>query len=130
MDAGLTPDGEPRKPRRFRQVQAIWNFHHVPDEWVQSAWRPKEARVGMIIVRYADGFVLGFLDRSDAERFQRNATVRLAGHGLDLRAGRTRLLEFGRLAEANRKRGEQGRPEAFDFLALSHGCRRTRHGRF
>ncbi|MDE0124455.1 MAG: hypothetical protein OXN97_07765 [Bryobacterales bacterium] len=74
--------------------------------------------------------MLGFQNRSDAERFQRYATVRLAGHGLDLRAGRTRLLEFGRLAEANRKRGEQGRPEAFDFLGLTHGCRRTRHGRF
>ena len=84
----------------------------------------------MIVVRYADGFVLGFQDRSDAECYRRDATARLAGYGLDLRALKTRLLEFGRLAAASRKRRGQGKPEAFDFLGLTHNCRRTRDGRF
>ena len=110
-------------------MQAELNFHHVPGEWVQGAWRPKGARVEKFVVCYTDGFVVGFQDRSDAERFQRNATARLATYGLDLRAGRTHLLDFGRFAEANRKRGGQGKPEAFDFLGLAHDCRRTRDGR-
>lgn len=77
----------------------------------------------MIIARYANGangFVLGFQNRSDAERFQQDATVRLAGYGLDLHADKTRLLELGRLAAANRKRRGQGKPEAFDYLGLRH----------
>ena len=84
----------------------------------------------MIIVRYADDFVLGFQYRSDAVRFQRDATARLAGYGLDLHPDKTRLIEFGRFAAANRKRRGQGKPETFDFLGFTHYCRRTRGGKF
>ena len=67
----------------------------------------------MIIVRYADDFVLGFQYRSDAVRFQREATARLARYGLDLHPDKTRLIEFGRFAAADRKRRGQGKPETF-----------------
>ena len=84
----------------------------------------------MIIVRYADDFVLGFQYRSDAVRFQQDATARLARYGLDLHPDKTRLIEFGRFAAANRKRRGQGKPETFDFLGFTHYCRRTRGGKF
>ena len=105
-------------------------LHYVLDAWVHRAWRPQEARGEMIIVRYADDFVLGFQYRSDAVRFQRDATARLAAYGLDLHPGKTRLIEFGRFAAANRKGRGQGKPETFDFLGFTHYCRRTRGGRF
>ena len=84
----------------------------------------------MIIVRYADDFVLGFQYRSDAVRFQREATARLARYGLDLHPDKTRLIEFGRFAAADRKRRGQGKPETFDFLGFTHYCRRRRGGKF
>ena len=74
--------------------------------------------------------MLGFQDRSDAVRFQRDATARLAGYGLDLHPNKTRLIEFGRFAAANRTRRGQGKPETFDFLGFPHYCRRTRGGKF
>ena len=80
--------------------------------------------------RYADDFVLGFQYRSDAVRFQREATARLARYGLDLHPDKTRLIEFGRFAAADRKRRGQGKPETFDFLGFTHYCRRRRGGKF
>ena len=43
---------------------------------------------------------------------------------------KTRLLEFGRFARADRRERGQGRPETFDFLGFTHYCRTKRNGRF
>ena len=43
---------------------------------------------------------------------------------------KTRLLEFGRHAAAERARRGLGRPETFDFLGLTHICARSRAGWF
>ena len=105
-------------------------LHYVLDAWVQRYWRPRQARGEMIIVCYADDFVLGFQYRSDAERFLRDARERFARYGLDLHPEKTRLIEFGRFAIANRRRRGKGRPESFDFLGFTHYCRETRGGKF
>ena len=81
-------------------------------------------------MRYADDFVLGFQYRSDAVRFMEAVRERFAAYELDLHPEKTRLLEFGRFARADRaKRGER-RPETFDFLGFTHYCRTKRNGRF
>ena len=43
-------------------------LHYVLDLWAHQ-WRRRHARGDVIIVRYADDFVLGFQHRWDAERF-------------------------------------------------------------
>ena len=43
---------------------------------------------------------------------------------------KTRLIEFGRYAESNRKKKGLGKPETFEFLGFTHICGRTRNGRF
>ena len=61
------------------------------------------------------------------------ATTRNAFCGwveLELNADKTRLIEFGRYAERNRRARGEGRPETFDFLGLKHYCRKDRNGRF
>ena len=120
-----TPQGAVLSP-----VLANVTLHYVLDAWVHRTWRPKEPRGEMIIVRYADDFVLGFQYRSDAERFQREATARLAAYGLSLHPDKTRLIEFGRFAAADRRKRGQGRPETFDFLGFTHYCRSTKKGWF
>ena len=90
-------------------------LHHVLDGWFARQWRPREARGEVYIVRYADDFVLGFEYRSDAERFMEAMRERFASFGLDLHPEKTRLLEFGRFAMANRAKRGEGRPETFDF---------------
>ncbi len=55
---------------------------------------------------------------------------RFAAYGLELHPEKTRLLEFGRFALANRRKRGEGRPETFDFLGMTHYCRTRRDGRF
>ena len=74
--------------------------------------------------------VVGFEHRDDAERFLWELKERFRGFELELNADKTRLIEFGRYAASNRRAGGEGRPETFDFLGLTHYCRRVRNGRF
>ena len=132
MEEGLSVDTGRGTPQGSVVSPLLANvyLHYVLDLWVARKWRPQEARGEMIIVRYADDYVVGFEHRGDAERFLRNLKVRFARFGLELHPGKTRLLEFGRYAEANRRSRGQGRPETFDFLGFTHYCRKDRRGRF
>lgn len=104
-------------------------LHYVLDLWVDQ-WRKQTAKGDVIIVRYADDFVIGFQYRGEAERFLRELHERMAKFGLQLHPDKTRLIEFGRFAESNRQRRGEGKPETFDFLGFTHCCGKTRHGRF
>ena len=104
-------------------------LHYVLDLWLQR-WRKKEARGDVVVVRYADDFVIGFERRDEAEQMQAMLRERLAQFGLQLHETKTRLIEFGRFAaERRQKRGER-RPETFDFLGFTHICGKTRQGYF
>ena len=105
-------------------------LHHVLDRWFAREWRPREVRGEAYLVRYADDFVLGFEHRSDAERFMEAVGERFAAYGLEVHPEKTRLLEFGRFAAANRAKRGEGRPETFGFLGFTHYCRTQRNGRF
>lgn len=104
-------------------------LHYVLDLWVNQ-WRKRQARGEVIVVRYADDFALGFQYHSDAQRLHRELRSRLQQFGLTLHPEKTRLIEFGRFAERNRKRRDQGKPETFDFLGFTHYCGRLRDGSF
>jgi RNA-directed DNA polymerase len=104
-------------------------LHYALDLWVHQ-WRRKYATGDVIIVRYADDFVVGFQNRGDAERFRRELGDRLARFNLELHPDKTRLIEFGRFAEPNRRERGEGKPETFDFLGFTHICGKTRKGWF
>lgn len=99
------------------------------DLWVEW-WRKHRATGDVIVVRYADDFVMGFQHREEAERFVRELRERMRKFGLTLHPEKTRLIEFGRFAAQNRKRRGQGRPESFNFLGFTHSCGQTRKGWF
>ena len=96
-------------------------LHYVFDLWVQH-WRTHRATGEVIVVRYADDMVLGFQHRAEAERFLQEWRERLQKFGLELHPDKTRLIEFGRFAAANRKRRGEGKPETFNFLGFTHIC--------
>ena len=104
-------------------------LHYALDLWVQS-WRRKTARGEVIIVRYADDFAVGFQYKDDAERFHSELRERLGKFNLTLHEEKTRLIEFGRFADENRRGRGGGKPETFDFLGFTHICGKTRHGKF
>jgi RNA-directed DNA polymerase len=66
--------------------------------------------------------VVGFQHKADAERFLNEFRERLAKFGLELHGEKTRLIEFGRFAEANRSNRGEGKPESFTFLGFTHQC--------
>ena len=79
------------------------------------------------LIRYADDFVVCFQRGSDARRFRADLEERLGRFGLEVAADKTKILEFGPMAEPKaRARGEK--PQTFDFLGLTHYCSRTRNG--
>jgi RNA-directed DNA polymerase len=104
-------------------------LHFALDLWVQQ-WRRKQAHGDVIFVRFADDFVAGFQHRYEAERFLAELRERFAHFGLQLHADKTRIVEFGRFAEQNRRERDQGKPETFNFLGFTHICGRTRKGHF
>ncbi len=104
-------------------------LHYVLDLWVNQ-WRQRHARGEVIIVRYADDFVMGFQHHDDAEQCLRALRKRLADFGLELHPEKTRLIEFGRFAAERREKRGEGKPETFNFLGFTHGCGTTRKGTF
>jgi RNA-directed DNA polymerase len=104
-------------------------LHYVFDLWV-SQWRRTKARGDVMVVRFADDFVIGFERRDDGERFMSELGERLKRFGLELHAQKTRLIEFGRDAEENRRNRGEGKPETFNFLGFTHSCAKTRQGKF
>jgi len=63
----------------------------------------------MIIVRYADDFIIGFEREADARRFLDAMRERLGKFALSLHPEKTRLIEFGRHAAENRVAGSASR---------------------
>jgi group II intron reverse transcriptase/maturase len=105
-------------------------LHYVLDQWVVE-WRKEFAHGDVIIVRYADDFVLGFQHRKEAERCLGQLRERMADYGLELHSEKTRLIQFGRFAAEDRKRDGAGKPETFDFLGFTHICGTTwKNGKF
>lgn len=104
-------------------------LHYVFDLWA-NRWRNRRAEGNVVIVRYADDIVVGFASAYDAKRFKRDMQQRLEQFALKLHPEKTRLIEFGRFAAANRVRRGLGKPETFNFLGFTHICGRSRNGKF
>src|SRR5216117_1966233 len=104
-------------------------LHYVFDLWAER-WRRRETTGDMIIVRYADDFIIGFEHESDARRFLDEMRERLGKFALTLHPEKTRLIEFGRFAAERRKRRGLGKPETFNFLGFTFICSKTRAGKF
>jgi len=104
-------------------------LHYALDLWAHS-WRKHKARGEVILVRYADDFIVGFQYKEDAERFHAELRERLKKFNLSLNEEKTRLIEFGRYADTNRRGRGEKKPETFNFLGFTHACGKTRRGKF
>ena len=134
--AGVMEDGELREVERgtpqggnISPLLSNVYLHYVLDLWAQ-AWRRKQARGEMYVVRYADDFVMGFQYETDAQAMRAALAERLAQFGLELHSEKTRVLEFGRFAREGRERRGLPRPETFEFLGFTHIAGMSRQGRF
>jgi len=136
LKAGILEDGAVRVSDRGTGQGAVISpllaniyLHYVLDLWAER-WRRREAKGDMIIVRYADDFIVGFEHESDARRFLEEMRERLQEFSLSLHPDKTRLIEFGRFAAADRERRGLGKPETFNFLGFTFICGKSRRGKF
>ena len=104
-------------------------LHYALDLWA-ARWRRREATGDMIIVRYADDFIVGFQHENDARRFLDEMRNRLQEFALSLNPEKLRIIEFGRFATERRERRGLGKPETFNFLGFTFICGKTRAGKF
>ena len=104
-------------------------LHYVLDLWADR-WRRREARGDMVIVGFADDFVVGFEHEADAQRFRDALRQRFEEFSLSLHPDKTRLIEFGRHAADRRARAGLGKPETFQFLGFVFICGKSRRGKF
>ena len=136
LTAGVLADGE-RTCSEVGTVQggsispllANIYLHYAFDLWVQR-WRQTQAKGEVVVVRFADDFVVGFQYRHEAELFLTELRARFAKFGLALHPTKTRLIEFGPFADRNRRGRGQGKPDTFNFLGFTHICGTKRSGRF
>ncbi len=135
LNAGVLVDGSWTRSDRgtpqgggISPLLANVYLHYAFDLWVRD-WR-RQATGDVIVVRFADDFIVGFQHEQEARRFMTELRERLAKYRLELHPDKTRLIEFGARAASDRRRGGRGKPETFDFLGFTHACGRTRRGRF
>jgi RNA-directed DNA polymerase len=136
LKAGVLEDGKVTRneeglPQGGSASPALANIylHYVYDLWVQW-WRKSQARGEVIVVRFADDTIIGFQNKSDAERFLKELKERFLKFGLELHPEKTRLILFGRYASLRREERGEGKPESFQFLGFTHSCAKTREGKF
>jgi RNA-directed DNA polymerase len=131
LNAGVMEDGKKMQMEEgtpqggsISPLLANIYLHYAFDLWANQ-WRKTQARGEIIVVRYADDFVIGFQYRHEAMRFLTELRERFRKFNLELQAEKTRLIQFGRFAAEEREKRREPKPETFNFLGFTHSCSKT-----
>ncbi|MEA3290973.1 MAG: reverse transcriptase domain-containing protein [Pseudomonadota bacterium] len=103
-------------------------LHYTLDIWFQRRFLRTCTGTARLI-RYADDYVVCFNQEADAQRFRVEMEQRLSQFGLEIALEKTRILEFGPLAQRRAKERGERKAETFDFLGFTHYCTTTRNGK-
>lgn len=99
-------------------------LHYVLDDWIAREVGPR-LRGRYFIIRWADDFLIGFENESDALRVKEVVPKRFDRYGLELHPEKTSLEYF---AKPSGKVDSEPRRGTFDFLGFTHYWGRTRKG--
>ena len=103
-------------------------LHYTLDLWFQRKYL-KTCTGTARFIRYADDFVVCFKQEADAKRFRIEMEQRLNQFGLEIAPEKTKILEFGPLAQKWAKDRGERKAECFDFLGFTHYCGTSRNGK-
>lgn len=130
LAAGVLEDGELSYPQQGTPQGGVVSpllaniyLHEVLDQWFHEVVRPRMDEEAHLI-RYADDFVLVFASPRDAQRVMEVLPKRFAKYGLSLHPEKTRMLDFRRPPNGQKKSEREG----FDFLGFTHFWGRSRKG--
>ena len=99
-------------------------LHYVLDDWIAQQVKPR-MKGNSFIIRWADDFIIGFQQKTDAERVKAVLPKRFNRFGLELHPDKTALKKFGR--PAMKAKGQQ-KSETFDFLGFTYYWGRSLKG--
>jgi len=135
LKAGYIDDGQLVKSDKGTPQGSILSpmlanifLHYVLDEWFETTVK-SHVRGFCELVRYADDFVCVVRYTDDAERIERALKNRFNKYGLEIHPTKSRRITFGRFERAN-ARGQNRKPNTFDFLGFTHYCDTSRKGNF
>ena len=95
-------------------------LHYVLDIWFEKVVKPR-CEGDVMLMRYADDFVVCFQYHRDAQRFKDELGQRLGKFGLELSKEKTRLIEFTRFKTEE--------SEVFTFLGFDYRWGTSREGK-
>ncbi len=135
LKAGIQEDGAHRASDKgtpqggvISPLLANLYLHYSLDLWFQRKYL-KSCTGTARFIRYADDFVVCFKQEEDAKRFRTEMEQRLNQFGLEVAPEKTKILEFGPLAQKRAKERGERKAETFDFLGLTHYCTTSRKGK-
>ena len=129
LNAGVVEGGTMSFPEKgtpqggvISPILANIYLHHVLDEWFVKEVQPR-LKGRSFLLRFADDFIIGCELESDARRVMAVLSKRLGRFGLSLHPEKTRLVEFGK--PPNHQKKGKG---TFDFLGFTHYWAKSRRG--
>jgi len=127
MEAGQVSYPEAGSPQGgvISPMLANVYLHYVLDTWFEQMVQPR-LKGKAYLIRFADDFVIGFTDQSDAQRVMEVLPKRFGKYGLKLHPEKTRLVRFFKPKQGNDD--DRGLPGSFDLLGFTHYWGRSRNG--
>jgi group II intron reverse transcriptase/maturase len=130
LNAGVMEDGSVSYPETgspqggvISPLLANIYLHYVLDVWFNGEVQPR-MRGRSYLIRYADDFVMGFSNESDARRVMEVLPKRFARYGLAIHPTKTRLVPF----QCPDDREGPKEPGKFEFLGFTHYWGPSRRG--
>jgi len=130
LNAGVMEDGSISYPESgspqggvISPLLANIYLHYVLDVWFRREVQPRMTG-RTYLIRYADDFVMGFSNESDARRVMEVLPKRLARYGLTIHPAKTRLVPFQCHDDQDGPKG----PGKFELLGFTHYWGRSRRG--
>lgn len=97
-------------------------LHHVLDSWIERTVKPR-LRGRLVLIRFADDFIIGLEHEDDAARVEKALRGRMARYGLTLHPEKTRTLTFRPPGSGGTKGSD-----TFDFLGFTIFWQKTKRG--
>jgi len=131
LNAGVIDGGQRMYPEKGTPQGGVISpllsnlfLHEVLDDWFVKVVKPR-MRGKASMVRYADDAVIFCELKEDAERIFKVLGQRFEKYGLKIHPEKTRLLDFRKPGEGQRKGNE-----SFTFLGFTHYWTKSRKGKW
>lgn len=128
LKAGVLEEGQLTYPKKgtpqggsISPLLSNIYLHYVLDRWFTGQIQPL-LKGRSLLIRFADDFLLGFINKEDAQRVMKVLTKRLARFNLTLNIEKTRLVAM-ETSNSGKKSGN------FDFLGFTHFMGKSHKGK-